>query len=154
MSIDKRYDGASFWRASKAPGSVDYGLIEGGVQAIRRRCLSRSRTSRRPDRPRTPTARSLWPATEPGTATSTSSSAWVTRRTSTPTQLAQGDNWASRLSARWSKGMEIVRKILALPTPGKAINPVMKGQILDPVVPIIRMRRAPITPPTPAAPAQ
>jgi peptidyl-prolyl cis-trans isomerase A (cyclophilin A) len=28
----KRYDGANFFRASRAPGSADYGLIQGGVQ--------------------------------------------------------------------------------------------------------------------------
>ncbi len=37
--------------------------------------------------------------------------------------------------------MEIVREILNLPTPGVAINPVMKGQMLDPVVPIVTARR-------------
>jgi peptidyl-prolyl cis-trans isomerase A (cyclophilin A) len=39
------------------------------------------------------------------------------------------------------KGMEIVRKILNLPTPGKATNPVMEGQMLEPVVPISSARR-------------
>jgi peptidyl-prolyl cis-trans isomerase A (cyclophilin A) len=37
--------------------------------------------------------------------------------------------------------MDVVKKILALPTPGKAINPVMKGQILEPPVPITSARR-------------
>ena len=37
--------------------------------------------------------------------------------------------------------MEVVHKILNLPTPGKATNPVMEGQMLDPVVPIVTARR-------------
>jgi peptidyl-prolyl cis-trans isomerase A (cyclophilin A) len=38
-------------------------------------------------------------------------------------------------------GMHVVRTILALPTPGKSRFPDMKGQWLDPVVPIFTMRR-------------
>jgi peptidyl-prolyl cis-trans isomerase A (cyclophilin A) len=37
--------------------------------------------------------------------------------------------------------MHVVRTILALPTPGKSRFPDMKGQWLDPVVPIFTMRR-------------
>jgi len=34
-----------------------------------------------------------------------------------------------------------VRAILALPTTGVALNPAMQGQILDPPVPIVSMKR-------------
>ena len=38
-------------------------------------------------------------------------------------------------------GMPVVKKILALPTPGKTSEPAMKGQMLDPPVVITSMKR-------------
>jgi len=35
----KRYDGATFFRASRSPGPVDYGLIQGGLQGDPARVL-------------------------------------------------------------------------------------------------------------------
>jgi peptidyl-prolyl cis-trans isomerase A (cyclophilin A) len=56
---------------------------------------------------------------------------------------AAGDNLGFAAFGRVVQGMDVAKKILALPTPGKAINPVMKGQILDPPVPITSARRIP-----------
>ena len=39
------------------------------------------------------------------------------------------------------QGMDVVRAILALPTTGVARDPAMQGQILDPPVRIVSMRR-------------
>ena len=38
-------------------------------------------------------------------------------------------------------GMNVVRKILAQPTPGVTSEPAMKGQMLDPKIPIISAKR-------------
>jgi len=57
------------------------------------------------------------------------------------TPAGTGDNLGFAAFGRVVQGMEVAKTILALPTPGKAINPVMKGQILDPPVPITSARR-------------
>jgi peptidyl-prolyl cis-trans isomerase A (cyclophilin A) len=55
----KRYDGATFFRASRAPGAPEYGLIQGGVQGDPKRVLPpiahepTTKTMRRARRPRT-----------------------------------------------------------------------------------------------------
>jgi peptidyl-prolyl cis-trans isomerase A (cyclophilin A) len=55
---------------------------------------------------------------------------------------AKGDNLGYAAFGQVVSGMHVVRTILALPTPGKSRFPDMKGQWLDPVVPIFTMRRA------------
>lgn len=54
---------------------------------------------------------------------------------------ASGDNAGYAAFGAVVEGMDVVRAILALPTPGKALNPAMAGQILDPPVPIVSMKR-------------
>ena len=56
-----------------------------------------------------------------------------------PTQ--PGDNLGYAAFGQVVEGMDVVRAILALPTPGKATNPDMQGQILDPPVAILGMRK-------------
>lgn len=142
----KRYDGANFFRASRAPGSVDYGLIQGGVQNDPAKVL--------PPIKHEPTTKTGIKHTDgtlsigrnaPGTATSdfficVGDAPYLDADPSAP-----GDNLGFAAFGHVVEGMDVVRKILALPTPGKANNPVMKGQMLDPYVPIIRARRAPVT---------
>ena len=53
-----------------------------------------------------------------------------------------GDNLGFAAFGRVVDGMDVVRAILALPTNGPALNPVMQGQILSPPVTIVTMRRA------------
>jgi peptidyl-prolyl cis-trans isomerase A (cyclophilin A) len=55
-----------------------------------------------------------------------------------PTQ--SGDNLGYAAFGQVIDGMDVVKKILALPTDGFARNPAMKGQILTIPVPIIKMR--------------
>ena len=50
---------------------------------------------------------------------------------------APGDNLGYAAFGQVVQGMDVVKKILALPSDGHARNPVMKGQILDPPVKII-----------------
>lgn len=149
----KRYDGANFFRASRAPGSVDYGLIQGGVQNDPAKVLKPIAHE-----PTTKTGIKHTDGTlsigrnAPGTATSDFFICVGDAPYLDADPAAPGDNLGFAAFGHVVEGMDVVRKILALPTPGKANNPVMKGQILDPYVPIIRARRAPIAPPTPAAP--
>ena len=54
---------------------------------------------------------------------------------------APGDNAGYAAFGQVIEGMDVARAILALPTPGVAQNPVMQGQMLDPPVPIVSMKR-------------
>lgn len=137
-----RFDGSSFYRASRAPGSTTTGLIEGGLQNDPARLLP-------------PIAHESTLVTGlshqdgtismardgPGTATAdffvcAGASPYLDAHPGAP-----GDNAGYAAFGRVVQGMEVVRAILALPTTGEARNPVMRGQILDPPVAIRTMRR-------------
>ena len=141
--VDKKlYDGASFWRSAKSKSPVDYGLIEGGLQSDPNKVLP-------------PVAHE--PTTQTGLrhvdgtvslarrAPGTGDSDFFVCVGEAPyldaNPAAEGDNLGFAAFGQVIKGMEVVHKILNLPTPGKATNPVMEGQMLDPVVPIVTARR-------------
>ena len=139
----KLYDKATFFRASRAPGAVDYGLIQGGLQNI----------GALPPVAHEPTTKTglkhldgtvSIARTAPGTATSDFFICIGDAPYLDADPAAPGDNQGFAAFGHVVEGMDVVKKILALPTPGKAINPVMKGQILDPPVPITSARRVPV----------
>lgn len=143
----KLYDKATFFRASRAPGAVDYGLIQGGLQGI----------GALPPIAHEPTTQTgikhldgvvSIARTAPGTATSDFFICVGDAPYLDANPAATGDNQGFAAFGRVVEGMDVVKKILALPTPGKAINPVMKGQILDPPVPITSARRVALPPAT------
>jgi peptidyl-prolyl cis-trans isomerase A (cyclophilin A) len=136
----KLYDKATFFRASRAPGAVEYGLIQGGLQNV----------GVLPPIAHEPTTQTGLKHTdgvisiarnEPGSATSDFFICIGDAPYLDANPTAPGDNQGFAAFGRVVEGMDVVKKILALPTPGKAINPVMKGQILDPPVPITSARR-------------
>ncbi|MBO9710473.1 MAG: peptidylprolyl isomerase [Caulobacter sp.] len=138
----KLYDKATFFRASRAPSAVEYGLIQGGLQGI----------GALPPIAHEPTTKTglkhvdgtvSIARTAPGTATSDFFICVGDAPYLDADPAAPGDNLGFAAFGRVVEGMDVVKKILALPTPGKAINPVMKGQILDPPVPIKSARRVP-----------
>lgn len=139
---EKRYDGSSFWRSAKAPSAVDYGLIEGGLQGDPRKLLppvaheSTSQTGLRHVDGTVSLARKA-----PGTGDSDFFICVGDAPYLDANPAGEGDNLGFAAFGQVVQGMEIVRKILNLPTPGKATNPVMEGQMLDPVVPIVSARR-------------
>ena len=141
----KRYDGATFFRASRAPGAVDYGLIQGGLQGDPAKVLKPIAHE--------PTTQTGIKHTDgvvsiarnaPGTATSDFFICVGDAPYLDADPAAQGDNAGFAAFGKVVEGMDVVRKIINLPTPGVAVNPVMKGQILEPPVPILKARRAPI----------
>ena len=139
---DKRYDGASFWRSAKAKSPVDYGLIEGGLQGDPKKLLPpiahepTSQTGLRHVDGTVSLARK-----EPGTGDSDFFICVGEAPYLDANPAGEGDNLGFAAFGQVIKGMEIVHKILNLPTAGKATNPVMEGQMLDPVVPIASARR-------------
>ena len=150
----KLYDKATFFRASRAPGAVDYGLIQGGLQNV----------GALPPVAHEPTSQTglkhvdgtvSIARTAPGTATSDFFICIGDAPYLDANPAATGDNQGFAAFGRVVEGMDVVKTILALPTPGVAINPVMKGQILAPPVPITSARRValPVPSPAPTAPA-
>lgn len=141
--VDKKlYDDASFWRSAKAKSTVDYGLIEGGLQSDPAKVLKPVAHE-----PTTQTGLRHVDGTvslarrDPGSGDSDFFICVGEAPYLDANPAALGDNVGFAAFGQVVKGMEIVHKILNLPTPGKATNPVMEGQMLDPVVPIVTARR-------------
>ncbi len=141
--VDKgRYNGASFYRAARAPAAYLTGLIEGGLQGDPAKLFK-------------PIAHESTLTTGLAHQDGTISMARDTPGTATAdfficsgpapyldaNPKAAGDNAGYAAFGAVVEGMDVVRAILALPTTGVALNPAMQGQILDPPVPIVSMKR-------------
>lgn len=141
---EKRFDGATFYRASKVPNAPEYGLVQGGVQNDPKRVLKPIAHE-----PTTKTGLShvngalSMGRTSPGTATSDFFICVgdMTYMDADPKQ--PGDNLGFAAFGKVVEGMDTVKKILAEPTSPTAGEGVMKGEILAKPVKIITARRAP-----------
>jgi len=142
--VDARlYDGATIYRALRTPGAPTTGLVQGGARLD-------------PAKPIAPIAHESTRQTglshkdgtlslarrAPGTATSdfficVGDAPYLDADPSAP-----GDNLGFAAFGHVADGMDIVRRILGLPTSPTAGGPDMAGQMLDPPVPIISARRA------------
>jgi len=148
------FNGATFYRASRPPGytATDYGLIQGGLQNDPKKVLP-------------PIAH------EPTTKTG------LTHRT--PGTISMGRHAPGSAQADWSitlgdmsyldadpkdpknpgfaafghvvSGMDVVQKIIALPTDPNRGEGAMKGEMLVRPVRIVKVSRVPVAPPAPAA---
>ena len=138
----KRFDGATFYRASKVPNAPEFGLIQGGVQNDPARVLKPIAHE-----PTTKTGLSHTDGvismgrTNPGTATSDFFIVLgdMTYMDADPKQ--PGDNLGFAAFGRVVEGMDTARKILAEPTSQTAGVGVMKGEMLAKPVKIISARR-------------
>ena len=137
-----RYDGSSFYRATHAPGASTVGLIEGGIDDPRKLYppIAHESTLMTGLKHRDGT---LSMARE-GLGTATSDFFICSGETSylDANPSAPGDNAGYAAFGQVIQGMDVVRAILALPTTGAARNPDMQGQMLDPPVRVLGMRRA------------
>ena len=137
-----RYDGSTIYRASRAGGTGTTGLIEGGLQNDPNRLLppiaheSTTQTGLRHVDGTISLARY-----EVGTGTADFFICVGPAPYLDADPNAPGDNAGYAAFGQVVQGMEVVRAILMLPTGGVARNPVMQGQILDPPVPIVSMKR-------------
>ena len=136
-----RYDGSSFYRATHAPGAPTVGLIEGGIDDPRKLYPPIAHEStlmtglKHQDGTLSMARESL------GTATSdfficSGDTSYLDANPSAP-----GDNAGYAAFGQVTQGMDVVRAILALPATGVARNPDMQGQMLDPPVRVLGMRR-------------
>lgn len=142
---EKRFDGATFYRASKVPNAPDYGLVQGGVQNDPKRVLKPIAHE-----PTTKTGLShvsgalSMGRTSPGTATSDFFICVGDMPYMDADPKQAGDNLGFAVFGKVVEGMDTVKKILAEPTSPTAGEGVMKGEILAKPVKIVTARRAPI----------
>jgi peptidyl-prolyl cis-trans isomerase A (cyclophilin A) len=138
----KRYDGASIYRALHTPGDPTTGLIQGGARFD-------------PDHPIAPIAHE--PTTQTGLMHKDGTISLARRAPGTATSdfficigdapyldadpKAPGDNLGFAAFGHVVEGMDVARKILALPLSPTAGAPDMVGQMLDPAVPIVQAHR-------------
>ena len=140
---EKRLDGADFYRADKVGPDATAGLIQGGLQ-------------NHPDKILAPIAHESTLKTglshrdgvislarlAPGTATCEFFICVGDQTYLDADPRATGDNEGYAAFGRVTDGMDVVRKILAAPVSPTFGEGSMKGQMLDPVVPILSARRA------------
>jgi peptidyl-prolyl cis-trans isomerase A (cyclophilin A) len=138
-----RYDGSTFYRAMRSGAAGSAGLIEGGLQNDPAKLLA-------------PIAHESTQTTGLRHLDGTLSMARYGVGTATADFFIcigpaayldadpsrSGDNAGFAAFGQVVDGMEVVRSILASPTGGVARNPVMQGQILDPPILIVSMKRS------------
>lgn len=141
-----KYDGGSFYRASRTPGAPRQGTIVGGPDARVRRFAPIAHESTQATGLRHVAGAISLGRYAPGTATAdfficASPEPYLDAQP----QARPGpheDNLGFAVFGKVTSGMAVVRTILALPTPGKSPFPDMQGQWLKPPVPILHMRRS------------
>lgn len=140
---DKRFDGASFYRAMRLSAAPPTGLIQGGL-------------SNNPSKVFAPIAHESTLSTgilhtdgvismaryDPGIATSEFFICVGPQPSLDADPRASGDNQGFAAFGHVVAGMDVVRAILASPVSATAGEGSMKGQMLDPTIPIISARRA------------
>ena len=138
----KRYDGATFYRVLHTPGDPTTGLVQGGAKFD-------------PAHPIPPIAHE--PTTQTGLMHKDGTISLARRAPGTATSdfficvgdapyldadpKAPGDNLGFAAFGHVVDGMDVARKVLALPLSPTAGAPDMVGQMLDPAVPIIDAHR-------------
>lgn len=139
----KRFDGITFYRASHPDNVLDYGVIQGGLNGNAAKMLKPIAHE-----PTTKTGLKHLDGMlsmgrlAPGTATADfficiGDSAYLDANPEQP-----GDNLGFAAFGRVVKGMDLVKQILVMPRSPTRGEGAMKGQLLDPPVPISSIRRA------------
>ena len=139
---DRLYDRSKIYRALRAPGAPDMGLIQGGARFD-------------PAHPHRPIAHESTLTTGLAHKDGTLSLARSALGSATSdfficvgdapyldaNPAAPGDNQGFAAFGQCVEGMDIVRRILAMPTSPTKGPPGMVGQMLEPPVPILTARR-------------
>ncbi len=140
--VDTRsYDGGYFYRASRTPGAPKEGTIVAGPPPELHRFPPIAHESTRMTGLKHTTGTISLGRYAPGTATADFFICVGPQPYLDAHPGAKGDNLGFAAFGQVVEGLSVVRTILALPTPGKSAFPDMKGQWLEPTVPILGMRR-------------
>ena len=135
----RKYDGGAFYRAVRDGGG---GTIQGGASPKARpfRPIEHEPTSKTGLKHKVGTI--SMGRLAPGSATSDFFICASAQPYLDAHPGGKGDNLGYAAFGQVVEGMGVVRAILALRTDGKALIPAMKGQMLNPPVPILAMKRA------------
>jgi peptidyl-prolyl cis-trans isomerase A (cyclophilin A) len=136
-----KYDGGTFYRASKTKGVKGAGSIQGGPPVRARRFAPIAHESTRQTGIKHKAGTISMARNAPGSATCdfficASPMPYLDAHPGAP-----GDNQGFAAFGQVVQGLDIVKKILALPANGPALYPEMKGQMLEPKVAITSMKR-------------
>jgi peptidyl-prolyl cis-trans isomerase A (cyclophilin A) len=136
-----KYDGGTFYRASRTPGVPGAGSIQGSASQKARlfRPVAHESTQVTGLKHRAGTISLA--RNKPGSATSDFFICASPQPYLDAHPGAAGDNQGFAAFGNVVEGMAVVKKILAMPTPGKTDLPEMRGQMLEPKVQIISMKR-------------
>jgi peptidyl-prolyl cis-trans isomerase A (cyclophilin A) len=137
-----KYDGGTFYRASRTKGVKGAGSIQGGPPARVRRYAPIAHESTRLTGIKHRTGTISMARNAPGSATCdfficASPQPYLDAKPG----AANGDNEGFAAFGGVVQGLDIVKKILALKADGPAAYEAMKGQMLNPPVKIIAMKR-------------
>lgn len=139
---DGRFDGVTFYRAARRKSDPKYGLIQGGIDTDARRSLPPI-----PHEPTTQTGIRHLDATlsmaRPNRPNSAMGNFFITIG-STPNMDARGDYIGYAAFGHVVAGMDVVKKILAVPT--CCGSGPMRGQMIIKPITIVRARRLDGTP--------
>jgi peptidyl-prolyl cis-trans isomerase A (cyclophilin A) len=137
----RRFDGAEFFRAARAPGAPTFGLIQGGGLKDASRLYPpiklepTSQTGLHHGDGAVSMARAAPNSARADFFILVGESPSLDANPSAP-----GDKLGFAAFGRVAEGMDVVRAILAMPTEGHARTPGMQGQILTAPVPIVTAR--------------
>ena len=140
--VSRKFDGGTFYRASRTIGAEPgHGSIQGGPSQFARHYppIAHEPTNKTGLRHRAGTI-SLT-RNEPGTATSDFFICASDQPYLDAHPGEKGDNQGFAAFGHVVSGMDVVKKILAMHTKKDAPVPAMKGQMLDPPVPIMTIKR-------------
>jgi peptidyl-prolyl cis-trans isomerase A (cyclophilin A) len=140
----KKFDGATFYRALTFPGRPDLGLVQGGAKSDPKRLL--------PPSGHEPTTKTGLSHTEGavsmarGAVGSAQGDFFIilgNLSTLDANPAAKGDNAGFAVFGRVVEGMDVVKKILGAPVSATEGVGAMKGQMIAKPVPIQSARRTP-----------
>jgi peptidyl-prolyl cis-trans isomerase A (cyclophilin A) len=141
-----KYDGGTFYRASKTKGVKGAGSIQGGPPDRVRRFAPIAHESTRTTGIKHRAGTISMARNAPGTATCdfficASPQPYLDAHPGAANAAKMGDNQGFAAFGGVVQGLDIVKKILALKADGPAPYPAMKGQMLNPPVKITGMKR-------------
>lgn len=136
-----KYDGGTFYRASKTKGVKGAGSIQGGPPDRVRRFAPIAHESTRLTGIKHQAGTISMARNAPGTATCDFFICASPQPYLDAHPGAKGDNQGFAAFGGVVQGMDVVKKILALKADGPALYEAMKGQMLNPPVKILSMKR-------------
>ncbi|HYJ29684.1 MAG TPA: peptidylprolyl isomerase [Allosphingosinicella sp.] len=136
---EERFDGTTFYRASRTPGSEGRGFIQGGIRRDVRRmfpAILHEPTSETGLTHREGTISMARAETGAGAIGD-----FFITASAMPTLDARRGSPGYAAFGRVVEGMDVVRRILAAPTVANAGRGAMRGQMLSPTIRIVSARR-------------